>query len=311
MKMTTKLIITSILIAVISAVTLFGCAGYEVNNGRGNITGIYIRSEMQEADRAIEVARQAGKDKDCPVEFKAAEDAKNNAYDVFRSCRTEEGVALAKKAMEKAKALCPPRESARVVPASVTAQPSDTDGDGVINTLDKCPGTPSGVAVDKDGCPLDSDKDGVYDYLDKCPGTPIGTKVDKDGCPEVIVPAQKAAPAKLCGPTVLDIKFDFNKADIKPEFHNELNKVGNFLKEFPKAKGTIEGHTDNIGGEAVNARLSKRRAENVRNYIIKNFGIDAGRIATKGFGFTKPVADNKTREGRAKNRRSEANFICE
>jgi outer membrane protein OmpA-like peptidoglycan-associated protein len=61
--------------------------------------------------------------------------------------------------------------------------PLDSDKDGVLDYLDKCPDTPEGVKVDKDGCPLDSDKDGVYDYLDKCPGTPEGVKVDKDGCP--------------------------------------------------------------------------------------------------------------------------------
>jgi OOP family OmpA-OmpF porin len=59
----------------------------------------------------------------------------------------------------------------------------DSDGDGVVDDLDKCPGTPAGVKVDADGCSLDSDKDGVYDYLDKCPGTPLGVKVDKNGCP--------------------------------------------------------------------------------------------------------------------------------
>jgi len=319
MKITTKIRIITILIAVISAGTLLGCAGYEVNNKRGNIPGMYIRSEMQEADRAIETARQAGKDKICPDEFKAAEDAKNNAYDVFRSCRTEEGVALAKKATEKANALCPKKEPVTVVPVSVPVPvvvpvpvpPADTDGDGVIDTLDICPGTPRGVTVDKDGCPLDSDKDGVYDYLDKCPGTPIGTRVNKDGCPEVIVPAQKPAPAKICSPTVLDIKFDTNKADIKPAFHNELKKVGDFLNEFPKARGTIDGHTDNIGGKKYNEGLSKHRAESVTNYIIKNFGIGAGRISAKGYGFSKPVADNKTKAGRSKNRRIEANFNCE
>ena len=152
---------------------------------------MYIRSEMQEADRAIEAARQAGKDKACPDEFKAAEDAKNKAYDVFRSCRTEEGVALAKKATEKANALCPP-ERARSSRVPVPAPPLDTDGDGRNRFLDMCPGTPAGVAVDKDGCPLDSDKDGVYDYLDKCPGTSVGTRVDKDGCPEVVVSGAEA-----------------------------------------------------------------------------------------------------------------------
>jgi OOP family OmpA-OmpF porin len=72
-------------IAMFSMSMLYGCAGYEVNTKRGNIPGYYIRSEMQEADRAVEAARQAGKDKTCPVEFKAAEDAKNKAYDVFRN----------------------------------------------------------------------------------------------------------------------------------------------------------------------------------------------------------------------------------
>jgi OmpA-OmpF porin, OOP family len=96
------------LIAITSAGMLFGCANYEVNTKRGDIPGYYIRSEMQEADRAVEAARQAGKDKACPVEFSAAEAAKNNAYDVFRACHTEEGAALAKKATAQANALCPP-----------------------------------------------------------------------------------------------------------------------------------------------------------------------------------------------------------
>jgi len=93
--------------AMFSMSMIFGCANYEVNTKRGNIPGHYIRYEMQEADRAVEAARQAGKDKDCPVEFKAAEDAKNHAYDVFRACRTEEGAALAKQATAQANALCP------------------------------------------------------------------------------------------------------------------------------------------------------------------------------------------------------------
>jgi OOP family OmpA-OmpF porin len=76
------------------------------------------------------------------------------------------------------------RAAEPAAPAAVTvAVVKDSDGDGVVDDLDRCPGTPSGVQVDKDGCPLDSDRDGVYDYLDKCPGTPVGVKVDRDGCP--------------------------------------------------------------------------------------------------------------------------------
>src|ERR1700690_2755146 len=62
-------------------------------------------------------------------------------------------------------------------------KPVDSDGDGVVDSLDKCPNTPAGVKVDAQGCPLDSDGDGVPDYLDKCPNTPAGVKVDAQGCP--------------------------------------------------------------------------------------------------------------------------------
>jgi len=105
------------------AVTLFsagiasGCANYELNSKRGDIPGHYIRHEMQDADRAVENARQAGKDKTCPDEFKAAEKAKNHAYDVFRACHTEEGAALAKVATAQANALCPakPKTEAKTI----------------------------------------------------------------------------------------------------------------------------------------------------------------------------------------------------
>ena len=100
-----------------------GCANYEVNTMRGNIPGHYIRTEMQEADRAVESARRAGKDKTCPVEFKKAEDAKNNAYDVFRACHTEEGAALAKKATELANALCPSSPVAETAVVPKAAEP--------------------------------------------------------------------------------------------------------------------------------------------------------------------------------------------
>jgi len=119
MKMTSKFRVLSMLIVVIYAGTLLGCAGYELNNMRNKVPGIYIRSEMQEADRAIIAAQLAGKDKACPEEFKAAQETRNKAYDLFRLCQTEEGVALAKKAIEKANAPCPKKEPAKVVPAAV------------------------------------------------------------------------------------------------------------------------------------------------------------------------------------------------
>lgn len=191
--------------------------------------------------------------------------------------------------------------------------PLDADRDGVADYLDKCPGTPAGAAVDKDGCSLDADKDGVADSLDKCPGTLPGVQVDANGCPEIVVVAKKEAAAKrFCSkPAVLAINFETNKANIKPQYYDELKTVGDFLKYFPKAKGEISGHSDNVGTKASNLTLSQERADSVKKFIVDTFGIDSARIETRGYGFAKPVASNKSKAGKAKNRRIEANFTCE
>jgi len=194
-------------------------------------------------------------------------------------------------------------------PAGVTVDaqgcPVDSDKDGVADYLDKCPGTPAGVAVDVDGCPVDSDKDGVADYLDKCPATPLGTAVDANGC------AIEAA-ARFCDkPAVIAISFDTNKTDVKAKYYEELDKLGNFLKEFPNSKGAIEGYTDSVGSKQLNQKLSQARAESVRSYIINKFGIEGSRISAKGYGSAKPVASNKTAAGKTKNRRTEAVFTCQ
>lgn len=197
-------------------------------------------------------------------------------------------------------------------PSGVTVDangcPIDSDNDGVADYLDKCPGTPAGVKVDTTGCPVDSDKDGVVDYLDKCPDTPAGEKVAADGCP----PPKTAAAEKFCNkPAVVEVHFATGKADIKKEYVDDLKALADFLKEFPKAKGEISGHTDNVGAKAMNQKLSQQRAESVKKYIVGTYGIDASRITAKGYGFDKPIASNKTKEGKAKNRRIEANFSCE
>ena len=112
-------------------------------------------------------------------------------------------------------------------------------------------------------------------------------------------------------PAVLEINFDTDKWDIKPQYHDELKTVGDFLMYFPNAKGEISGHTDSTASDAHNQKLSERRAVAVEKYISKNFKVNPGRITTKGYGETKPIASNKTKEGRAKNRRIEAFFTCE
>lgn len=101
------------------------------------------------------------------------------------------------------------------------------------------------------------------------------------------------------------IQFDFNQATIKAESAQVLSQVAEMLKAQPDLKLSIQGHTDNVGKAAYNLDLSKKRAESVRDYLVRNHGVDAARLSTEGFGDTRPVAKNDTEGGRAQNRRVE------
>jgi outer membrane protein OmpA-like peptidoglycan-associated protein len=101
------------------------------------------------------------------------------------------------------------------------------------------------------------------------------------------------------------IEFEFAKHFVKEQYHDGLKKVADSMKENPSAKAILKGHTDNIGSKAYNMRLSKVRANSVKLYMVKQFGVKRCRIAAFGYGFSKPIADNNTEEGRQKNRRVE------
>jgi OmpA-OmpF porin, OOP family len=108
----------------------------------------------------------------------------------------------------------------------------------------------------------------------------------------------------------LHIEYDNDKSIIKPAYFGEVKKVADFMKKFPEQKGTIEGHTDSNASDKYNEKLSQRRAESVVNMLVEKYGIDKSRLTAKGYGESKPIADNKTKEGRQKNRRILANFGC-
>lgn len=193
--------------------------------------------------------------------------------------------------------------------------PLDTDGDGVYDYLDQCPDTPKGVKVDSNGCPLDSDLDGVPDYLDQCPDTKKGVKVDANGCPppppmaEARVAPKAAAMEKQIvekGRVTLNVQFDTDKAIVKPEYEDDIEKLADVMAGHPELKIAIEGHTDNVGALKYNMNLSQKRADAVKNVLVKKYGIDPARLTAKGFGETKPIADNKTKAGKQQNRRVEA-----
>jgi OmpA-OmpF porin, OOP family len=167
--------------------------------------------------------------------------------------------------------------------------------------LEKAPPKPAPKAAPAPAVKeADSDGDGVVDSLDKCPNTPKGIKVDKDGCPVPI-------PEKVS--ITLLVEFDFDKAAVRPQYHNDIEKVANFLKAYPSTSGVLEGHTDSVGTEEYNMKLSKRRAESVKKYLVEKFGIAADRLSTEAYGESEPVASNDTNAGRQRNRRVVTNIV--
>jgi len=143
--------------------------------------------------------------------------------------------------------------------------------------------------------PPDSDGDGVPDPLDKCPNTPKGEAVEADGCPTAV--------KKVL--TLKGVNFEVNSDVLKDESFPVLDETAQTLNnEYPDAKVEVAGHTDSSGKAESNMDLSRRRAESVRKYLVEH-GVDAGRLTSAGYGATQPVADNKTRAGKAKNRRVE------
>ena len=119
-------------------------------------------------------------------------------------------------------------------------------------------------------------------------------------------PAPPPSPVKEKVTIRLNVQFDTNKAVVKEKYHDEIKRVADFMKEFPDTTAVIEGHTDNIASAAYNQKLSEKRANSVRQYLIDKFGIDSSRITATGYGLTKPTASNDTEEGRQKNRRIDA-----
>ena len=161
--------------------------------------------------------------------------------------------------------------------------------------------------------PKDSDHDGVWDEFDECPNTPLGVIVDERGCPikrrlRKKVDVEKALVEKGIFVTN-EIYFKFNSAEIEPESYPLLNQIGRVLERHKEWKLEIAGHTDSIGTEEYNLKLSQRRAEAVRKYLLEHFDIFARNLIAKGYGESRPIADNGTSEGRARNRRVEFRII--
>ncbi len=179
------------------------------------------------------------------------------------------------------------------VEQAVQDMKKDTDGDGVADYLDKCPNTPAGAKVDGAGCELDTDGDGVPDWKDKCP-VEKGT-AELNGCPAM-------GTATMNG--INNIQFEFNSSVLRTSSYATLDQVSSTMRADQMASLQLDGHASAEGTDAYNMQLSLDRANAVKTYLV-NSGVDAKKIATTGYGETRPIASNATEDGREANRRVE------
>jgi len=219
-----------IIASLITLSFFIGCAAVEMTPGKDFL---FHPNELVDAERALKEARAAGKDKECPEDFKAVENMVNKAFDTYRACRTKEAIEMAKDAMNKAKALCP-------------------------------------------------------------------------GKPKPVVKIEK-----VIDRMTLRVNFDLDKSDIRESEIAELQKAVKFIRKYPGAKVRLEGHTCNIGSDEYNQALSERRAEAVKNYLVKEGAAEKSKISAVGYGETRPVAPNDTEQGRDQNRRVEVLILSE
>ncbi len=189
----------------------------------------------------------------------------------------------------------------------------DDDFDGVDNSEDQCPNTKIDVKVDASGCPslgnsdgaayatLDSDGDGVINEYDLCPDTPEGVDVTNRGC-EI---------HKIQNVDLGVLNFISGTAKLTKKSRNRFKKKIKYLLGIKNSikKIVIEGHTDSVGKAAYNKRLSQQRANTIKGIIVEELGISRKKVEGQGFGESRPIASNKTKLGRLKNRRVEMHVI--
>jgi len=254
--LTTKRVLM-FLIAVFSMSLMVGCSGME-KRPADRSGYLYYPTALVDADRALEAARTAGKDKECPEQFNAAKDMVDKAYEVYMACHTQEAIDMAQEAIGKIKALCPAKPVAEVKPAPE---------------------------------------------------------------PEPVPPPPPPPPPPPA-PRVIDrltihVNFDFDKSNIRKADDAELQKAIDFVRKYPGSKVELGGYTDGKGTEQYNQKLSERRAEAVKQYLIKEGAVDKTMISARGYGKSSPIAPNKTKDGkdnpkgRAENRRVEILIISE
>ena len=271
-----------------------------------------VPDDFGETEAAIAHAEQSEGAKYCPEKIDKAKELAHKGAEVYWTCHNTESSDLLAQARQLAKEAegCGPAPvkaeapacNLAVSPATVTKGQSATLSWSSQNST-KCNIQPDIGPVDPQGSmTITPQADTAYTLT--CSGA--GGKAVSGANVTVEAPAVKE---ELC--MTLNIEFDTDKAVIKPQYFSEVEKVADFMKKHPEVKGIIEGHTDNVASASYNLALSQRRAESVFYMLVEKYGIDESRLTAKGYGLSKPIADNKTKEGRQKNRRVVAKFCTE
>ena len=307
-------------------------------------TGGKLRSKQSVIREDIEKAKKSGAERCAPKELALAEahaDFASHDIDLGQAGPAEQHLDVAERnvrlAVDLSRECAPKQVTIAKAPEPLViekVEPKDGDGDGIPDDVDRCPLDPEDKDgfQDEDGCPdPDNDNDGIVDAMDACPnnpgplenrGCPVldrdgdGISDDRDKCPEVPGVPPDGCPKKY---TLVEVKKD--RIEIRQQVRYQtgkyrvlrasyglLNQVVEVLKDYPKMRVRIEGHTDNVGGESFNLKLSQKRAEAVRDYLVSK-GIAEDRLEAAGYGLTRPIASNRTAKGRAQNRRTEFSIV--
>ncbi len=279
-----------------------------------------VPDDFGETEAAIARAEQSAGARLCPDKLAKAKELAHDGAATYWACHNTESSNLLAQARQLAKEVeeCGPQaaEPAQAIPpapaCNIVGTPASISKGETANLhwssqySSKCDIQPGIGPVSPQGnMPVTPQADTVYTLT--CTGAG-GEAFSETNI--AVKSASLPAPTKdqLC--MDLKIEFDTNKAVIKPAYFKEVEKVADFMKMYPRIKGTIEGHTDNVGPARYNLKLSWKRASSVVKMLVGKYSIDESRLSAKGYGLTRPIADNGTMEGRQKNRRAVANFGC-
>ncbi len=318
--MKSKVCLVGLMIMVLSLGT--SCALHTYHFGVQNRAAT-VPDDFGQTEVALAHAEQSPGAQYCPEKIAQARELAKRGAEVYWACQNTESsrlLAEARKLAEEAEgcgpqgAAAPPVVAAApkskaptcdlsVSPASIK-QGESAELNWTSQNATECDIQPGIGAVKPQGTvEIRPSADTTYNLV--CTGA--------GGYATKTAPITVAAPAsptmeELC--MNLSIEFATAKAIIIPAYYGEVEKVANFMTKYPQTKGTIEGHTDNVGSADYNMKLSQRRAESIVKMLVEKYGIDKSRLTARGYGFARPVATNKTAEGRQKNRRTIANFGC-